>query len=99
MPSPTPRRVARIRERDGDLCCYCGEPMVFDRPGRMPAWQWGTQPARATLEHVIDRQHGGTNSPDNLRLAHGRCNNGRNYVPPEEKRRQLLARACAEEAA
>lgn len=29
---------------------------------------------RATLEHLVDRKHGGGNNLENLRLAHGNCN-------------------------
>lgn len=34
----------------------------------------GTRQLRATLEHIVPRNHGGTNALDNLAVACGRCN-------------------------
>jgi len=34
----------------------------------------GSRLLRATLEHIVPRTHGGTNSLDNLAVACGRCN-------------------------
>jgi hypothetical protein len=47
----------RVRERAGDRCEYCLLP------------QSGLPIARFHIEHVIARQHGGTDAPDNLALA------------------------------
>lgn len=60
------KRRAIIRERDGDLCCYCGWHMDFDDP---TAWPQG-----ATLEHVVRQADGGGHSLQNLKLACVECN-------------------------
>jgi len=35
------------------------------------------EPAHATLEHIVPRNHGGTAEPDNLAVACRRCNQGK----------------------
>jgi len=35
------------------------------------------EPASATLEHIVPKNHGGTDDPDNLALACARCNQGK----------------------
>lgn len=59
-----------LRERDGDLCCWCNEPMDFDNLG-------SDTPRVPTFEHVVRRADGGENSFENLKLAHKKCNNER----------------------
>lgn len=78
---------AALRLRDGDNCFYCGQTMKFE-----PTWRkTGSRPFRvfpaeeATAEHLVDRQHGGTNDLTNLVLACRRCNNGRNYMTTRQK--------------
>jgi hypothetical protein len=87
MTVPTPRLSAEqrreyhalVRERDGDACWICGA--VVPKGGR-PA----CDPRRPTLDHVIERRHGGSNEPENLRLAHFGCNNARTNGQPTETR-------------
>jgi 5-methylcytosine-specific restriction endonuclease McrA len=50
-----------VRQRAGDCCEYC----------RLPQTAVDTT---LHLEHVIARQHGGTDDPSNLALACDRCN-------------------------
>lgn len=49
---------ARLLERDGDVCFYCGEPLGDD----------------ITVEHFVAIAHGGGNHMSNLALAHKKCN-------------------------
>ena len=49
---------AKLLERDGDACWFCGKAMGED----------------ATIEHLIARASGGTNNIANLALAHAACN-------------------------
>ena len=51
-----------VRGRAGDACEYC----------RMP--QQATPLISFHLEHIVSRQHGGTDDPDGLALACDRCN-------------------------
>lgn len=62
--------VDRIMRRDGRRCWLCGEPCDFElsRDGRYP---------HTTLDHVIPKSKGGGSAPENLRLAHKKCNNDR----------------------
>lgn len=56
-----------LRERDGDTCCYCGEPMLFMKP-------FLDHDRSATIEHVLSAANGGTSHLFNLKLAHKACN-------------------------
>lgn len=73
-------RRNRLRERDGDNCFYCFEQMVF-----RPKICRKASSNDATMEHLIDRKHGGTDDLENLVLACKACNNGRNYMSLAEK--------------
>jgi 5-methylcytosine-specific restriction endonuclease McrA len=35
------------------------------------------EPANATLEHIVPKNHGGTDTPENLAVACARCNQGK----------------------
>jgi hypothetical protein len=52
------RKRRQLRDRDGTDCFYCLRPLHADQ----------------TIEHLLDRQHGGTNALDNLVLVHNVCN-------------------------
>ncbi len=68
------RRIASsLRDRYGDNCHWCKEPMVFSGDG----------PLRATIEHVIPLDRGGLDNENNMRLAHKKCNNQRGNNMPE----------------
>lgn len=51
-------RRARLMERDGTDCWFCGRPMGGD----------------VTIEHLVARSKGGVNHLDNYALAHQKCN-------------------------
>jgi hypothetical protein len=63
-----PKLYATLRERHGANCHWCGEPMCFDTREK---------PDSVTIEHLVRKVDGGTNAQSNLRLAHKRCNEGR----------------------
>lgn len=44
----------------------------------------------ASLEHVIDRKHGGTYNRKNLAISHRRCNSNHSHISPLEKMRRSL---------
>ena len=52
---------AVVRRRAADRCEYCLMPQVADR-------------LRFHVEHIVARQHGGSNELDNLALSCRRCN-------------------------
>lgn len=60
-----PVRLADIRERDGNRCHLCSKK-VSARP-----WP---HPLSASLDHVIPLSLDGEHTPENVRLAHLRCN-------------------------
>jgi len=64
------RRIARLRERDGDHCFYCLKPM---------------KRTQMTLEHLLARNLGGNNSLTNMVLAHARCNERAGHLSVSEK--------------
>jgi 5-methylcytosine-specific restriction endonuclease McrA len=47
-----------LLKRDGDLCFFCGKPLKED----------------ITIEHLLSMSKGGSNSIENLVLAHSLCN-------------------------
>jgi hypothetical protein len=63
--SGRPVRLAEIRERDGNRCHLCRR-VVGSQP-----WP---HPSSASLDHVVPLSRGGEHDPDNVRLAHLRCN-------------------------
>lgn len=74
----------RLRQRDGDLCCWCHHRMSFDypplgvkRPDNL-----------ATIEHVIPLSEGGAHDEGNMALACQRCNTTR-----QGRARPMLAAA------
>lgn len=52
----------KIWKRDNYICIYCRKKCTRED---------------VTVEHIITRQSGGTNSPDNLATACKRCNHTR----------------------
>lgn len=50
---------AALLQRDGDRCCYCGQPLG----DRVP-----------DVDHAVPRALGGSDLMLNLRLSHARCN-------------------------
>lgn len=63
-----------VAERDRWCCWLCGEPVPAGaRPG---------DPNAPTVDHVVPRSRGGHGRPDNLRLAHRRCNQRRSSAAP-----------------
>lgn len=76
----------RLRDRDGDQCCYCGIVMDFER---IPGVRYN--PNRATIEHLIPVSAGGDHDWDNVALACHRCNLRRNRMPLEQWLAKLAA--------
>ena len=65
-------RFASLWAAQSGRCALCGTPMLRNRFEAPHARVWAKQ--RATIDHVIPRSKGGTDRPDNLQLAHARCN-------------------------
>lgn len=67
-------RVA-LRERDGDDCYWCKQPLHF------PVQALDNQRKdMATIEHLIERRNGGSDDIGNLVLAHHWCNLKRDHA-------------------
>ncbi|NQY40676.1 MAG: HNH endonuclease [Henriciella sp.] len=62
----------RLWESPSGLCALCGEPMLRNRFQAPHARVWAKQ--RATVDHIRPSSKGGADTPDNLQLAHARCN-------------------------
>jgi 5-methylcytosine-specific restriction endonuclease McrA len=66
---PRAERLARILERDGGHCVWCGRPLALgDRD--------------LTFEHVVPRLKGGPAWAENEVPACGRCNRRRGHMAP-----------------
>jgi len=53
-------------------CALCSKPMLRNRFEAAHARVWAKQ--RATVDHITPRSKGGSDAPENLQLAHARCN-------------------------
>jgi len=81
--------IYSLRDRDGSLCCWCGEEIEFDEAYRLPAadsrLQFSVNREHATIEHLHQvlrkDEFGNYTSPghvwENVALAHQRCNEHR----------------------
>ena len=71
-------RMAELRERDGPLCWLCdlAIPAAPKKQGR-----------RASIEHLVARILGGSDTFDNLVLCHDSCNRHLGDRPVEKKRK------------
>lgn len=52
----------KLRERDGDNCGICGEPL------------FGSRDEAPCLDHIVPLAQGGEDTIENLQLAHPYCN-------------------------
>lgn len=84
-----------LRERDGDMCFFCGQTMfdIEGEPGHEKAI------SDCTLEHLVGRAKGGPDHMDNLVLAHESCNKLAANIPLIEKIKQREKRLCHSQAA
>lgn len=83
------RRLAELRQRDGDHCRRCRRPMLFDLPP-------GHDQA-PTVQQIGPRPKGGSGALDNLCLCHVRCNRVTvdNTVEVQERMRLRAEEAVA----
>lgn len=83
---------AMLRQRDGNQCWVCGEPMQFDDPAH---------DEYATFEHITRQADKGSDALSNLALSHRACNESRGklheriYFDPAAHRRNQRLRARA----
>ena len=68
-------KAHKVAERDGWRCWLCDEAVDAEAPPDSP---WS-----GTVDHVVPRSRGGKTVPENLRLAHRRCNGTRGNRLPE----------------
>lgn len=71
---------AAIYERGGWVCGICGDDVDRALIGSRSQW-------RPSLDHIVPVSRGGSDAPENLRLAHFWCNavlsDGRAYSPED----------------
>ena len=60
-----------IFDRDGYDCYLCNEPVDLSAPPVQGQPGWETYPH---IEHVVPLSRGGTDTLDNVRIAHAKCN-------------------------
>lgn len=68
------KKKAKLLERDGTKCFYCGEEMGDD----------------ITLEHIMPLNQGGPNSFSNFALCHEACNSKAGHLNIVEKVRMAI---------
>lgn len=67
------QHVLRVHGPD---CCWCGTETIWPAPGERS----GSLPHHRTLEHLIPRGMGGTDTIDNVRIACYACNTSRGVM-------------------
>ncbi len=80
------RRRERLCEAQNWRCCYCAVTVSLEVAFN--------DPARATVEHVQARCHGGRRTWENTAIACRRCNTTRGHRPPREFLRTVQAGAA-----
>jgi 5-methylcytosine-specific restriction endonuclease McrA len=73
------RKLHKCHEQQNGLCCYCGREAWIKAPEERFPRQNGYR-TMATLEHRLPQMLGGTDSPANLAMACGSCNNSRGVL-------------------
>lgn len=63
---------ASLWSSQSGLCALCEKPMPSSRFDVAHATIWKKE--RPTFDHIIPRAAGGPDRPENLQLAHARCN-------------------------
>ncbi len=66
---------ARVFERDGGVCGVCHRPIARSPRGR-GVW---------SLDHIVPLSRGGGHLYSNVQVAHLRCNDRKDAVPPPSK--------------
>lgn len=74
-PGHVASQFRRLRERDGDHCWLCLEPIDFTIDSM-------EDPMRPSRDHVVPVARGGTDELGNMRLAHAGCNSERDTGDP-----------------
>lgn len=69
-----PVKLQTLWERENGTCWICLQAVPM--PGEVAE----TDPESATRDHLVQRRRGGSDGYRNLRLAHRRCNEGRERV-------------------
>lgn len=64
----------RLAEAQNWRCCWCGRHVTLERDKR----------TTVTLEHLVPRSKGGTDSFENCVMACSRCNSNRDIIPIED---------------
>lgn len=61
-----------VIDKYGTDCHICNKPINFDAPRQCgkPGWEYGLQ-----IDHLFPMSKGGADTLDNVRPAHGYCNN------------------------
>lgn len=72
-----PQRIKRLSEQQNHRCCYCGVHTWCKHYDEDGPWQ-----NMATVEHIIPRDHGGTNRKGNIVMACSQCNSKRDRHNP-----------------
>lgn len=60
---PTRKYLTFLLERDGYICAWCKKPLTDIDSSR-----------KVQVDHIVPKNQGGTDDPDNLQLLHRRCN-------------------------
>ncbi len=80
-------------------CYYCNLPMWLSSPAELGLKAGNSRSIQCTAEHLLARQDGGQDTPENVVAAHARCNRGRHNrrgTPPSpDTFRTLVMRRVA----
>ena len=98
MPTLKKLRLIAFQNQHG-RCCYCNMPMWVISPAELPLRPRLAALFRCTAEHLVARQDGGRDEPNNIAAACWLCNQRRHRrkrAPPPDAYRALVSRRMAQ---
>ncbi len=83
LPPQTPL-FAALWDKQNGCCAICRRAMPARRSAVAHATLW--KKYRPTFDHIQAQARGGSEAPENLQLAHARCNKRKGMGEPEQKK-------------
>lgn len=73
-------------------CFYCCRPMWLSSPDELGLRPRSARPFQCSAEHLLAKQDGGGDTPENVVAAHVVCNQRRHRITPPPSPEAYLAR-------
>ncbi|WP_425525817.1 HNH endonuclease [Xanthomonas campestris] len=84
-------RIRAFHAQSG-CCFYCDLPMWLASPNELGLRPRSARPFQCSAEHLLAKQDGGGDTPENIVAAHVVCNQRRHRITPPPSPEAYLAR-------